>query len=208
MSAFSDGYLVYQYKVKWLAAINVSEISVKVADFIEHAAFSRSSVLEWISCVVDETVSPQQACLSVRSINEVICHGIPDQRKLQDGDIINSMLHYSNSSDHSMYRLVLFFSETFRLRCFKPVNSGVWFSVIVVFEHIIWLISGLNAMWILYFLTVLQLLGWCKLTITTAAVVVNDGSGCLLALLTNYELNSNPKTSFYLPAAHTVDNLR
>lgn len=24
-----------------------------------------------------------------RSINEVICHGIPDQRKLQEGDIIN-----------------------------------------------------------------------------------------------------------------------
>ena len=24
-----------------------------------------------------------------RSVNEVICHGIPDQRKLQDGDIIN-----------------------------------------------------------------------------------------------------------------------
>jgi methionine aminopeptidase len=23
------------------------------------------------------------------SINEVICHGIPDQRKLQEGDIIN-----------------------------------------------------------------------------------------------------------------------
>lgn len=26
---------------------------------------------------------------SVRSINEVICHGIPDQRKLKEGDIIN-----------------------------------------------------------------------------------------------------------------------
>lgn len=24
-----------------------------------------------------------------RSVNEVICHGIPDQRKLQEGDIIN-----------------------------------------------------------------------------------------------------------------------
>lgn len=24
-----------------------------------------------------------------RSVNEAICHGIPDQRKLQEGDIIN-----------------------------------------------------------------------------------------------------------------------
>ena len=24
-----------------------------------------------------------------RSVNEVICHGIPDQRKLQEGDIVN-----------------------------------------------------------------------------------------------------------------------
>jgi methionyl aminopeptidase len=24
-----------------------------------------------------------------RSVNEVICHGIPDQRKLEDGDIVN-----------------------------------------------------------------------------------------------------------------------
>lgn len=24
-----------------------------------------------------------------RSVNEVICHGIPDQRILQDGDIVN-----------------------------------------------------------------------------------------------------------------------
>ena len=29
--------------------------------------------------------------LLTRSINEVICHGIPDQRTLEDGDIINSM---------------------------------------------------------------------------------------------------------------------
>ena len=27
-----------------------------------------------------------------RSINEVICHGIPDLRPLQDGDIVNSKL--------------------------------------------------------------------------------------------------------------------
>lgn len=26
---------------------------------------------------------------SRRSVNEVICHGIPDQRKLQEGDIVN-----------------------------------------------------------------------------------------------------------------------
>jgi methionine aminopeptidase len=25
-----------------------------------------------------------------RSVNEVICHGIPDLRPLQDGDIVNS----------------------------------------------------------------------------------------------------------------------
>lgn len=24
-----------------------------------------------------------------RSVNEVICHGIPDQRKLREGDIVN-----------------------------------------------------------------------------------------------------------------------
>jgi methionine aminopeptidase len=24
-----------------------------------------------------------------RSVNEVICHGIPDARKLEDGDIVN-----------------------------------------------------------------------------------------------------------------------
>lgn len=29
---------------------------------------------------------PKSVCTSV---NEVICHGIPDQRKLEDGDIIN-----------------------------------------------------------------------------------------------------------------------
>ena len=29
-------------------------------------------------------------CLGFRSVNEVICHGIPDQRPLQDGDILNS----------------------------------------------------------------------------------------------------------------------
>ena len=27
--------------------------------------------------------------LHFRSVNEVICHGIPDQRKLQEGDIVN-----------------------------------------------------------------------------------------------------------------------
>jgi len=38
-------------------------------------------------CLLDN----ERVCLSVRSINEVICHGIPDQRRLQDGEIINSM---------------------------------------------------------------------------------------------------------------------
>ena len=28
-----------------------------------------------------------------RSVNEVICHGIPDSRKLEDGDIVNSKYH-------------------------------------------------------------------------------------------------------------------
>ena len=28
-----------------------------------------------------------------RSVNEVICHGIPDSRKLEDGDIVNSEYH-------------------------------------------------------------------------------------------------------------------
>lgn len=26
-----------------------------------------------------------------RSVNEVICHGIPDMRPLEDGDLLNSM---------------------------------------------------------------------------------------------------------------------
>ena len=39
-------------------------------------------------------VSPQWSSfagltVSSRSVNECICHGIPDQRKLQEGDIIN-----------------------------------------------------------------------------------------------------------------------
>lgn len=29
---------------------------------------------------------PKSVCTSV---NEIICHGIPDQRKLQEGDIVN-----------------------------------------------------------------------------------------------------------------------
>lgn len=28
-------------------------------------------------------------CLFPSSVNEVVCHGIPDSRKLQDGDIVN-----------------------------------------------------------------------------------------------------------------------
>lgn len=34
-------------------------------------------------------MSPVCTDISHRSVNEVICHGIPDQRKLQEGDIIN-----------------------------------------------------------------------------------------------------------------------
>lgn len=40
-------------------------------------------------------VSPQRSSVAgltvwtFRSVNECICHGIPDQRKLQEGDIIN-----------------------------------------------------------------------------------------------------------------------
>ena len=32
----------------------------------------------------------QHVCTIFRSVNEVICHGIPDSRKLEDGDIVNS----------------------------------------------------------------------------------------------------------------------
>lgn len=37
-----------------------------------------------------------------RSVNEVICHGIPDQRPLQNGDIVNldiSVFHRGHHSD-------------------------------------------------------------------------------------------------------------
>ena len=37
-------------------------------------------------------------CHKSRSVNEVICHGIPDKRKLKEGDIINigtSSIFYS-----------------------------------------------------------------------------------------------------------------
>jgi len=37
--------------------------------------------------LVDYTVGKQT--LIYRSVNEVICHGIPDTRALQDGDIVN-----------------------------------------------------------------------------------------------------------------------
>jgi hypothetical protein len=33
--------------------------------------------------------SDPDSCSHHSSINEVICHGIPDQRKLQEGDIVN-----------------------------------------------------------------------------------------------------------------------
>ncbi|KAJ7582743.1 peptidase M24, structural domain-containing protein [Mycena floridula] len=43
---------------------------------------------------------PKSVCTSV---NEVICHGIPDQRKLQEGDIINIGMLYYISLKHSGY---------------------------------------------------------------------------------------------------------
>lgn len=38
---------------------------------------------------------PKSCCTS---INEVICHGIPDMRPLADGDICNGLWHYINYS--------------------------------------------------------------------------------------------------------------
>jgi methionine aminopeptidase len=36
-----------------------------------------------------DTLDTETTYLDSRSINEVICHGIPDHRKLVEGDIIN-----------------------------------------------------------------------------------------------------------------------
>lgn len=44
-----------------------------------------------------------------RSVNEVICHGIPDQRPLQEGDIINIGVSFF-SFLHSLCRLKLTFT--------------------------------------------------------------------------------------------------
>lgn len=43
---------------------------------------------------------PKSVCTSV---NEVVCHGIPDQRALQDGDLINLdvTLYHNGASDRS-----------------------------------------------------------------------------------------------------------
>ena len=59
-----------------------------------------------------------------RSVNEVICHGIPDRRKLVDGDIVNigavfgysirSIVPGSNfyASDVSLYYDGMYFAST------------------------------------------------------------------------------------------------
>lgn len=47
------------------------------------------------------------------SVNEVICHGIPDQRKLQEGDIINigefSFTIYTFSADSTYEDVTLYY---------------------------------------------------------------------------------------------------
>lgn len=45
---------------------------------------------------------PKSCCTSV---NEVICHGIPDRRLLQEGDILNSM--YQHACAHIVYACIL-----------------------------------------------------------------------------------------------------
>ena len=47
------------------------------------------------SCFTAITISISLWFHINRSINEVICHGIPDSRLLEDGDILNSKLNQS-----------------------------------------------------------------------------------------------------------------
>lgn len=49
---------------------------------------------------------PKSCCTSV---NEVICHGIPDMRPLQDGEIVNCKIFLHVFKDHMTTFIVLFF---------------------------------------------------------------------------------------------------
>ena len=40
-----------------------------------------------------------------RSVNEVICHGIPDMRPLEDGDIMNGRVQWDNPCKELFFQL-------------------------------------------------------------------------------------------------------
>ncbi|KAE9451041.1 hypothetical protein C3L33_17048, partial [Rhododendron williamsianum] len=68
---------------------------------------------------------PKSVCTSV---NECVCHGIPDSRQLQDGDIINiDVTVYLNDVSVSSYKLhasVIFSHTESALEIYIPHNTG------------------------------------------------------------------------------------
>ncbi|KAK9459597.1 peptidase M24, structural domain-containing protein [Lipomyces oligophaga] len=56
------------------------------SDYIDQIVHEKTIELESYPSPLNYYQFPKSVCVSV---NEIICHGIPDQRKFQDGDIVN-----------------------------------------------------------------------------------------------------------------------
>lgn len=70
------------------------------------------------NCLFDAGGFPKSVCTSV---NECICHGIPDNRQLQDGDILNiDVTVYLNVSCNNALKL----ATSSRLWCVLRMGIG------------------------------------------------------------------------------------
>ena len=75
--------------------------------------------------------------LNHRSVNEVICHGIPDMRPLENGDILNSMsLFFLFFFFHSIFMFVIgaYFNDCVILFAWKE-RYNYFILKIVVLNH-------------------------------------------------------------------------
>lgn len=93
--------------------------------FIQHASlFQACTARNCYPSPLNYYNFPKSCCTSV---NEVICHGIPDRRLLQEGDILNGTLLFS-----SCHILVTF---AFRVRVARYISAAIIRAVDITVYH-------------------------------------------------------------------------